>query len=590
MKNYNLKFKIFYFLAVVFIFSLLVFGLVNEVNAASSSLYLSPPSGTYEVGSIFSVKVKVDSGGESINAAEGTLIFNPVELNITKISTSNSIFSLWTTNPTFSNSTGNIVFGGGTSSNFTGTSGTVVTITFKAKASASAQVSFSSGWILAADGKGTNILGNMNGGVYTLKSKIITPPAEEVPSETEYTPPTTPSRIPTVPVISSDSHPDPNQWYSNNDPEFSWKIPSDVTAIKLLIGHLPTAAPTVLYSPPIFEKKLKDLGDGVWYFHIRFKNQYGWGKILHRKILIDTQPPEPFEIKVDNGEDPTNPSPTLDFRATDSLSGVEYYEVKIEEKESIDIDVKAMIVNPYKMLSQPPGKYTIIVKAVDKAGNSTIATTEIMIEQIEKPVISDFPQTIKLGETLTIKGTSFYPEATIIVFIKKEGEEVEAKEAETDSEGNWLLVYDKGLERGTYRIWAQATDERGAKSEPTEKFNLIVSSPDLLKFGTTAISYLIIIATLIVLIVVAVGVIFYTWYRISLWRKRLSKETKEVSRTTTKAFRALREEVQEQIEHLDKKPGLTKGEKKIRDKLQEALDISEKFIEREIKDIKKELE
>ena len=57
----------------------------------------------------------------------------------------------------------------------------------------------------------------------------------------------------------------------------------------------------------------------------------------------------------------------------------------------------------------------------------------------------------------------------------------------------------------------------------------------------------------------------------------------------TKAFHALRQEVQEQIEYLDKKPGLTEEEKEIRDKLQEALNVSEGFISKEIRDIEKEL-
>jgi hypothetical protein len=56
------------------------------------------------------------------------------------------------------------------------------------------------------------------------------------------------------------------------------------------------------------------------------------------------------------------------------------------------------------------------------------------------------------------------------------------------------------------------------------------------------------------------------------------------------AFKALREEVGEQIECLDGKPGLREDEKKIRDKLKEALDVSEKFIGKEIEDIEKELE
>ena len=75
-----------------------------------------------------------------------------------------------------------------------------------------------------------------------------------------------------------------------------------------------------------------------------------------------------------------------------------------------------------------------------------------------------------------------------------------------------------------------------------------------------------------------------------VWRKRVSKETKEVAQSVSGAFRALREKVEEQISMLDKKPGLTKGEKAIRDKLQEALDVSEKFISKEIRDVEKELE
>lgn len=114
--------------------------------------------------------------------------------------------------------------------------------------------------------------------------------------------------------------------------------------------------------------------------------------------------------------------------------------------------------------------------------------------------------------------------------------------------------------------------------------------PPFFKIGTMAISYLMIITTLIILVGVSIGVIFYISYRVSLWRKRLRTETKEVAQNVARAFRALREEVQEQIEYLDKKPGLTKEEERIRNKLKEALDISEEFIGKELKDIEKELE
>jgi hypothetical protein len=581
----NIQKIIWFSASLALFFSVSLAGLAN-----AASLYLTPPSGTYMVGGTFSVKVKINSGEEKINAAEATLVFNPSELSVVKFSKTGSIFSLWTTEPTFSNSAGNIAFAGGTTSNFSGTSGTIGTIVFKAKANASAQVGFSSGSVLAADGKGTNVLGNMNGGVYTLKSKIITPPAKEVPPESEYIPAGASEAAPAAPVLFSTSHSTPNNWYSNNEPEFSWQAPSDITAVKLLISEQPTSLPTVFYSPVISEKKVQKLDDKVWYFHVRFRNKYGWGGITHRKVLIDTEPPEQFEIKIDNGGDDTNPQPILHFKTTDSLSGIEYYEVKIGEQDVVPIIAAALKTNPYKMSAQEPGKHTVIVKAFDKANNFTAAATDVMIEPISWPIITDFPQTISAGEILTIKGTSEYPNADVSIFVEKQGEEIAVNNAKTGKDGNWLYVHPKNLEKGAYQIWAKIIDERGAKSEPTEKITIAVALPTLLKFGKIAIDYLSMIITLIILIIGAIVVIFYSWYRISIWQKRLRKETKEVKKTVTGAFRALQEEVHEQIEFLDKKPGLNKGEKKVRDKLQEALDVSEKFIRKEIRDIEKELE
>ena len=571
----------------IFVFCFVWFS-VLPVRAQTATLYLLPSTGNYTVGTTFSVVVKVSSGGVPINAAEGSLIFNTEELNVVSLSKSGSIFTLWTTEPTFSNSAGTIEFGGGTPTSFTGAAGTIVTITFKAKKSASANVNFLSGSVLAADGKGTNVLANMAGGTYTLKPGIVTPPAEEVPPE-EYVPPPTVG-APAAPVIFSLTNSNPDKWYSNNDPEFNWKLPSDATGVSLLLHKSPTANPGPVSDGLMESKKYDDVEDGIWYFHIKFRNQYGWGAITHRKVLIDTQAPKPFAIKVDNEGDPTNPSPILHFDTTDALSGIEYYEVKIGEAEPVPITTAYLKENPYQMPSQAPGKHTVLVKASDAADNFTIATTDVTIEAIAAPTIIDFPQTPRAGDILTIKGTSKYPDGKITVFVKKEGEEVITKDVKTDSQGNWLFVYDKSLDKGTYQVWAVATDSRGAKSNPTEKITLAATLPTLLKFGTIAIGYLTVMATLIVLIVVAVGIIFYTWYRISLWRKRVRAETKEVAQAVLAAFKALREEVEEQIEYLDGKPGVTKSEKEVRDKLKEALDVSEQFIGKELKDVEKELE
>ena len=574
-----------YFLSFcLFLFFLFVFG-TNEARGASATLFLSPPSGTYNFGDTFSVSVMVNTGGETINAADGTLVFNSAELSVVSVSKSNSIFTMWTTEPAFSK--GSIVFGGGTPANFTGSSGTIIKITFKTKAVATAQANFSSGSVLAADGKGTNILATMSGGTYIIKATSNIPPTQEVPPEEEPTPPSTPDEAPAAPIVSSTSHPDPEKWYSNNDPEFSWKLPDDVTGVSLLLDKESTTNPGNVSDGLTESKNFEDVEDGIWYFHIKFKNEYGWGKITHREVLIDTVPPLPFEVEVQK-EDSTDPQPTLLFETTDETSGIERYEVKIDA-ETFPVNPEEIKDNPYKLPPQPPGKHIIEIKAFDKAGNYALASVEIEISPIEKPIITKYPKRLSMEEHLTLEGSSL-PNITIKVFIQGKGKEIIKEETISNEKGEWAFTYSKTLEKGNYEAWVQAKDIRGSLSLPSEKISFKVDLPPFIKFGKIAIDYLTIVITLIVLIIGALAVIFYAWYRVSVWRKKMRAETKELSQAVYGAFRALREEVQEQIEYLDGEAGLTPGEKKVRDKLKEALDISEKFIGKEIKDVEKELE
>ncbi len=95
---------------------------------------------------------------------------------------------------------------------------------------------------------------------------------------------------------------------------------------------------------------------------------------------------------------------------------------------------------------------------------------------------------------------------------------------------------------------------------------------------------------LIILIIGLTIVIIYTIYRVSFWRKRIRIETKEAQDAVSSSFKELREKIEKNVEMLDNKPGLSKEEKEIRDRLQEALDKSENIIRKEIDDIEKEID
>lgn len=569
--------------SVLFCFGLLMLPLATR--AKSASLFLSPSTGTYSVGSTFSIAVKVNSGGQAINAGDAILIFNPSKLEVRNISKAGSIFTLWVQDPIFSNSAGTISLAGGKQSpGYNGSSATIITITFKAITSGTASVSFSSGSVLADDGKGTNVLANLISGSYTLTTRKI----ETLPPDEEYIPPSLPGQVPAAPIIYSLTHPEEDNWYSNNNPEFRWQLLPDITGVSLLLHKKATASPGSISDGLMESKKYKGVGDGVWHFHIKFENQYGWSRITHRKVLIDTVPPNPFEIKVQR-ENLTDPQPILLFSTTDDLSGTEYYEVKVGEGDSFPVVEENIETNPYKLSLQAPGRYPIIVKAFDKAGNFTPSSVEIEVWPIETPKILKIPKRIGLGEILEIEGVAL-PEATVRIFIRKTGQASVLSETKANSQGVWELLYERVLQKGKYEIWAQAQDRRGALSYPTEIHFLQVGLPPILKFGKIAVDYMSLITTLIILIIGVISIIFYAWYRISIWRRRIKRETKEAALSVVKAFAALRRKVQREIEYLNKRAGLTRREKEVRDNLREALDVSKKVISKEIEDIERELE
>jgi hypothetical protein len=162
-----------------------------SAHAQSATFSISPPGGSFSVGEEFSVAISVHSDGSPINAAEATLNFSNDLLTITSLSESGSIFEFWTPGqPAFLD--GSITFGGGAPSSFSGSSGKLLTVNFKAKKQGEARVIFSGGRILAADGKGTDIFSGSSGASYKItaaappvipkpKPKVPVIPAPEVP-------------------------------------------------------------------------------------------------------------------------------------------------------------------------------------------------------------------------------------------------------------------------------------------------------------------------------------------------------------------------------------------------------------------------
>ncbi len=563
------------------VFLLFLFFPLTLVQAAS--LYFSPAVGSYDVGKTLTASVFVSSLDKSINAVSGSISFPTDKLEALSVSKVGSVISLWVQEPFFSNSGAIVNFEGIVlNPGFTGSAGKIITATFRVKAAGTASVAFSSGSVLANDGVGTNILtGFGNAQFYFQEVLEAVIPSVVIPSKVQG--------ALNAPKISSSTHSDSEKWYSLNNAKFSWPLASGITGVRLLVGRIPEIIPTITHIPPVDSKEVSDLEDGVWYFHVRLQNVAGWGDTAHFRFQIDTKKPDHFEISEIARKDLTDPKAKFRFDASDQTSGIDYYEISIDGGESqIWRDDGAHM---YQTPALAPGKHILIAKAFDKAGNFLTNSVQFNVESIKSPTITEYPKQLQGGQIVAIKGTS-YPKSTIVFWLQRDREDPVQFTVQSDIKGAFVFNIDQTFKDGVYTFWAQVVDARGAKSNPSGKLTFVVQQPAFLRIGSFAISLLAILVPLVALLIVLGFILFYGWHRFSRWKKKIKKETREAEEALSKAFALLKEDVREQIKMLEKtktKRQLTEEEEKIINQLTKDLYDAKKFVEKEIKDIEKEL-
>jgi hypothetical protein len=360
-------------------------------------LSLSPASGTYGVGKTFIVSVSVDSA-QPFNSASGKLNFDKDMLAVQSVSKSSSALSLWAVEPSFSNADGTIDFEGGNTSALSGKK-VLLAITFKALKEGAAKVGFTSASILAADGKGTDITGTKNDAAFTLAASAPEPtPEAAAPAPSLLGP------LPEAPDVSATTHPDERLYYNAPKARFTWELPPDVTVVRMALDTKSKTIPTTSYDPAINEKEFDQLVDGVMYFHLRYKNDAGWGPTIHKVIMVDRTVPPPFTLMAEAIASSTDVA--MQFMATDTLSGVDRYEIIVDAGTAIKVPLVEVKNGAYTLAAQSSGEHTVTVKAYDKAGNFTGADGKFTIvgapASAQKAVVDETPAPTNWGLILNI--------------------------------------------------------------------------------------------------------------------------------------------------------------------------------------------
>lgn len=544
----------------------------------AADIIISPSSGSYKVGSTFSASVMLSNNKDVINAVSSEITFTTDTLELVSVSKIGSILYLWAEEPAFSNSTGKASFEGGvTNPGYSLSSGKLLSLTFRVKKEGKGLVSINSGSVLANDGSGTSVLNNTGAASFDF--------TQAPPTSTVVEPEVKPAAVASAPVIESSSYPDSSKWYSSKQASFSWKLPGGVTAVRTLYDKNPTATPSKVYDPPIATKSFTVDDDGINYMHVQFKSASGWGVVSHKKFQVDGVSPEKLEATLAPDEKDTNVSPVITVRAVDELSGLDRVSLKVDDGQEVNYPIS--ISNTYRLPVLTSGSHAVTVGVYDKAGNQATTRIDIVVKEVQVPIITNYSKRINQGDELMVSGKAEPDTEIEVLFTKEDGGKFTGKTT-TDKNGAFTLVYTEDVAAGVYEMMVRAGTPEGSFSAYTEGRIVVVENMKLLRIGLFVMNWLSLILIIILASMLIVGTLWYSFLQFTRFRRKIHRTIREAENTLKVNVQALRRDIEEFYTLLlkaSKKRELTKEEQAIVKKLKKRLDTAEKEIEKKLESI-----
>jgi len=313
---------------------------------------VTPRSGSFVEGTTFDVPILIDTRGASVNGVEVRIQYDREKFSIVRPSSGVSIVGVWVEPPKYDNTKGTASYVGVIPGGITTSSGLIGTMTFKALKTGIGTINIhSTSKVLFNDGLGTEAVVDLGRAEYTIIPKA--PEGVRVFSET---------------------HSDQGLWYKNSSPVLSWDKDAGVDGFSFEIDTNPSTIPDNISEGIDTTAAYEDLKDGLWYFHIKASKKGVWGTPGHFLMRIDTTPPADFTPQVNYlvAAAVLVERTLVSFFTTDNLSGIDRYEVGIIDKKQ-PVTASPVFVqaeSPFQVPLTEDGSLEVIVRAVDKAGNT----------------------------------------------------------------------------------------------------------------------------------------------------------------------------------------------------------------------------
>ncbi|MBM5790077.1 hypothetical protein FJZ23_03265, partial [Candidatus Parcubacteria bacterium] len=286
--------------------------------AGAATMAFDQTALTLTAGQTADIVIAIDPRGEDLDTVRSVLTFDPAVLHVESM-TKIGAFNRNTPGNYIDNKNGSVSWGAFTLEGPINTPGPFLRVTLLAKQEGKTQLKLTNASKLISDGEEKMSAGKLGSLAVTVEKEAQADPGLSMIA------------------VTSASHPDSSLWYSNGTVEVNWterKGSSEVEKYVYAFDQSSDTDPTVKAAPTTTTHVVKDVPDGVHYFHIKGIQKDGKiTKTVHRRIQVDTTHPNPVAVTVSEDQLIEGESLWLTFATTDETSGVEHYKLSINTSE-----------------------------------------------------------------------------------------------------------------------------------------------------------------------------------------------------------------------------------------------------------------
>ncbi len=300
------------------------------------------------------------------------------------------------------------------------------------------------------------------------------------------------------------------------------------------------------------------------------------GSKVDAPVVIDPKAPAAPQITSSSHSDSNawyeSTSATFSWALPSDATGVSYL---VDETPTTNPkELSLGLVRSTSVDNITDGVHYFHLRLSNKAGWSATSHFRFQVDttpptskaSLAAPVFIDYPTSLNVGDLLKVTGNS-YPNTKVTFYVQDPDGKVTDDYTKTDEQGDFVMVWSKGLAHGAYRYWAITQQADGAKSPETDRVTVEVSDLQLTQSSIFGINLLLLLMLMLGLIIILVIIIWYLNHHFKRFHQPApARPSSPAATVPDKTIRQWQQHMKEELTTLERakaKRPLTKEEEQV---------------------------